>query len=235
MEVKFFVEGDISSHGKKGAGKVYIAHVVITDVKAAAAEMIEIVKDTTWIDKLDAISEETFRARSARTITKLVDDIFAKVEDSVTVEFGEYLVSVSAQRALEGKRKHVVFPLAEILKEKVTGNPGFDFHTESEVKQLCFGEAKYSASINPYTKALKQICDFIELKKDSAELADISKFATEDAPKNFLINKKGYTAAFSVNSADVLPIMNNALKCIHIGSLLDFPEIFLIGVEINDK
>ncbi|MDH3327398.1 MAG: hypothetical protein OEM38_11875, partial [Gammaproteobacteria bacterium] len=168
MEIISIKKEDMSEYGKSTTVSVYSAHVKIKDIERRASEMIEIISNTCWIDELNAVAKATFKARAQRTIIKLVEQIASRVENEITAEFGEFMISESAQSTLDTQFAHTKIPLAELLKEKITGNPGFDFHTESKTKIICFGEAKFSGSINPHPSALNQIVEFIELEKDTA-------------------------------------------------------------------
>lgn len=223
----------MSQYHKDGTGIIYSAHVKISDVNSVAEEMIQSISDTSWINTLDAVEATSFRATSRRTIDKLVNEIFAKVENVVTEEFGEYLISTTAQNVLEQEFSHVKFPLAELLKEKVSGNPGFDFHTESEINNIAFGEAKYSGVVSPYNKALKQIEDFISLGKDDAELIVIKCFASTTGLRNALEKKRAYVAAFSINSNKPTNEILSAITSKEINALKQYPELFIIGVEVD--
>lgn len=233
MEIISIKKEDMSEYGKTTTGLVFSAHVKIKNIESRAAEMIEIISNTSWIDKLNAVEKATFMARSQRTIEKLVGLIRSRVEDEITTEFGEFLVSETAQSTL-GALGHSKVPLAELLKEKVTGNPGFDFHTESESKLIAFGEAKFSSSTNPHPIALNQISKFIKLEKDTAELIIIQNFVSAEATENSLNGKRAYVAAFSINSKNPEQIIRNALMSTAIDPLLNFPEIYVIGIEAND-
>lgn len=227
-----FEQVDFKRYGLKAICKGYIIHVLIDDVKAKASEMIDIITDESWITKLSAINKASFKARAERTVTKLANDIFGKVADSVTADFGEYMVSLSAQEGLVSMLNHTRVPLAEVIKEKVTGNPGFDFHTESNNPFITFGEAKYSASRSPYKDALEQINGFIYNKKDVSELELLQYFVSDNATNNAINNKKAYAAAFSINSKNPLLIFDKAIKSECIMPLLQYPELYLIGVEV---
>jgi len=220
-------------HGKNGPCLVHRIHVKISDVDSRAVEMIEVIRDTSWLEPLKAVERKTFSATSRRTVDRLVEQIRNRTADEVSSEFGEYLISVSAQAALSDHCKHIKVPLAELLKEKVSGNPGFDFHTESHIQLIAFGEAKYSGTSNPYQDALEQIARFIRLEKDSAELAILQNFVSEIATNNFLDGKKAYAAAFSVNAKNPSLIIDNSLKSPHIDDLLIYGELYIIGVEID--
>ncbi len=161
--------------------KVHSILINIDNVRERAEEMITAIQDVCWLNELNPIAKHSYEARAQRTIDKLVNDILKKVEDDVTEEFGEFMISASAQDALVEAFDHVKVPLAELLKEKISGNPGFDFHTETSESLIAFGEAKYSGSNNPYRNALEQIKEFIDLKKHNAEVVDLQHFVTPDA------------------------------------------------------
>ena len=169
---------------------IYRARVKVSDVGSQAQEMIDTISDTSWLNSLSLVSKHTYAARAKGTIEKLVNGILQKVQDTVTEEFGEYLVSSSAQQAVKQKLGHKPFPLAELLKEKITGNPGFDFHTESHTGYITFGEAKYSGSSSPYANALTQILQFIGEGKDTMEFEIVENFASEAAIAKALAGEK---------------------------------------------
>jgi hypothetical protein len=226
---------DINEYAMNSACEVYAIHVLIDNIEERAAEMISIIASHSWITKLSAVDQASFSARARRTIEKLVNDIFSKASAPISDAFGEYMVSLSAQDALESTLQHRKLPLAEIFKERLIGNSGFDFHTESYSNMVAFGEAKYSGSINPYPDALVQIVDFISNEKDVFELTDLSKFVSRRAIKNALIGNKAYIAAFSINASKPGRIFTNILKSEYIGALLSYPELYLIGVEVDDS
>ena len=222
----------MSEYGKTAKGFVFSAHVKVTDIESRAREMVAIISNTSWIDKLNVVEKITFQARANRTIDHLVNIIKSRVENELTAEFGEFLVSETAQSALD-TIGHIKMPLAELLKEKVAGNPGFDFHTESYTKLISFGEAKFSTTKNPYANAMNQIVAFIELRKDEGELIIIQNFVSAEAIDNSSVGNKAYAAAFSINGVKPEQIIKNALLSKAIDPLLKFPEIYVIGIEID--
>lgn len=227
---------DMGNYKKSNNCDVYTIHAKVTDIKKRADSMMRILLDESWIHKLDIVPKRSYQARSEKTVEKLVNDILKKVTSTVNTEFGEFLISVSAQDSLQAQYEHIVVPLAELWKEKITGNPGFDFHTETNKSELiAFGEAKYSSNINPHTKALNQISSFIESKKDEFELTDLTHFVSKKAMTNFIENgKKAYIAAFSMNSKEPTKIFKNILTSSHIDKLLEYDELYLIGIEIDN-
>ena len=233
MEIVSVKIENMGDYGKSSEGIVYSVHVIIKDIEVRAADMVSNISNTSWISKLDAVARVLYSARSERTITKLVNYIINRVENTITDEFGEFLVSDSAQSVLVGELDHEKVPLAEFLKEKDSGNPGFDFHTETHTNLVAFGEAKYSGKGNPHGKSLSQIVRFIDLKKDDAELVDLRNFVSESAMDNSLHGRRAYVAAFSVNHDNPEIIIRNSLKSKFIDDLLVFPEVYVIGVEVD--
>lgn len=204
----------------------------ITNLKSIVDEIHETIADTSWIDKLDALSQEVFRATSERTIDKIVNEIIARVTSTVNEDIGEYIVSYAGQSVLETNFSHTKIPLAELLKEKVSGNPGFDFHTLSAKRFLVFGEAKFSLSGTPRAIALDQIGEFIALKKEIAEVQTFRPFIDDECEKNILAGMRGYAAAFSFNAKDIDTIFKNALESDIVNELIKHNELYLIAVEI---
>lgn len=233
MEILWAEKVNMSDYGKTCSGEVYSACVSVKDLDKRALKMIESISNTSWLNELRPVAKRTFEARASRTIEKLVYDIKNRVDNQISSEFGEYMVSTAAQDVLESHLSHTPVPLAELLKEKVTGNPGFDFHTETPSSLIAFGEAKYSGKTNPYSNALNQITEFIGLKKDEAELLILDEFVTPDAMDNFQSEKKAVVAAFSINSEEPRNIVLNALQSEHIDELLSNSEVYLIGVGAN--
>ncbi|MDH3324618.1 MAG: hypothetical protein OEL89_03200, partial [Candidatus Peregrinibacteria bacterium] len=58
-------------------------------------------------------------------------------------------------------------------------------------------------------------------------------FASEEAIEKSLDGKRAYVAAFSINSKNPEKIIKNVLKSEAIDSLLNFPEIYIIGIETD--
>lgn len=223
---------DMSIYKKITTCSVHCIHVKVSDVNSSAEAMVKTISDISWISKLSAVPQMTFEATSKRTIEKIVKDILSKVKDTVTEEFGEYLISYTAQHALEAQHSHIKVPMAELLKEKDAGNPGFDFHTESDSSHIIFGEAKYSGTNTPRADALDQISSFVDLQKDDAELNVLQHFVSPAAIANYSRKKKGYVAAFSLNSNNPALIFKNALKSDVIDKFMCYPELYLIAIEV---
>lgn len=207
-------------------------HIKITDLAHTVGEMSSEIADTSWISNLSEFDQMIYNATAKRTISKIIDDILAQVASGLNTDIGEYLVSYSAQNALVSHYTHTKIPLAELFKEKISGNPGFDFHTISTKKFIIFGEAKFSMKGTPRDIALSQIKEFIALKKDHAELGALNPFIEDDIRTNILSGMKGYAAAFSFNAQNIDTILQNALQDEAIAEIARHNELFIIAVEV---
>lgn len=206
-------------------------HIKIKDFKPIVQEFETYISDTSWINSLDEISKKVFKVNAEKTIDKIVNDIIGKITTSVNEDIGEFIVSYSAQNALEIVYSHKRIPLAELLKEKVLGNPGFDFHTISLKNYLVFGEAKFSLDSTPRARALNQIEEFIG-DRDNAELKWLEPFLDPTTIANIINDEKGYAAAFSLNGNNIVTILNNALTSDPIKEIIKHKELYLIAVEL---
>ena len=127
-------------------------------------------------------------------------------------DFGEFMVSLSAAQTLVDELGHTNLPLSEIWKEKLTGNHGFDYYTECTGEVINCGEAKFNSNTNAYGSAARQVCEFIDDKKDLVDLPHLPHLASEVAVNKLVNNReRGFCLAFSVNSVDLEQILVNAL------------------------
>lgn len=226
-------DNDLVHNQKINSPKINCIHVQVNNFLDIIDEFETYISNTTWIDDLDEIAQLTFKANVKKTIEKVVNNIIAKVKTSskLSEDIGEYLVSYSAQKSLEINYKHTLIPLAELIKEKVSGNPGFDYHSISQNNIIVFGEAKFSVENTPRTRALSQIIDFID-DRDNAELLWLKPFLNKHVLKNIVDSKKGYAAAFSYNNIDINKTFENAINAEELKTLVNHEEIYLIAVEI---
>lgn len=231
MNIDIIDNGSLTIPPSTPACDVNCIHIKIKDFRAVINELEEHITDTSWINGLDEISKLAFKANVQKTIDDIVNNIISKITTNVTIDIGEYLVSYAAQTALESAFTHKRIPLAELLKEKVSGNPGFDFHTISASKYLVFGEAKFSLTDTPRADSLNQIDRFIG-SKDHGELLWLKPFLEDETIAHIVDGSKGYTAAFSFNGKNILTIFQNALDSDVLKQILAHKELYLIAVEI---
>lgn len=211
---------------------VHVIHVQIKDIQKRASDMATTIIDTSWLNSMNIVNRAAFSACAERTINKFINEILSNVDDTVNTDFGEIMISDTAQCVLNTNINHIKIPLADLIKERVSGNGGFDFHTESHNQNIVYGEAKYSGNSTRYNDALSQINEFISDGKDIAELVTLQHFVSKEAAENAINGKKGFTAAFSMKCTNPKTIFENALKSEHLQALLVYDEIYLIGVEV---
>ncbi len=215
--------------------KIVFIRVDSTPVDESLGLIYNIIADKCWINrKYDRdIIRKSIESRVDKTINNLKVKLLNGDSDSITSEAGELLVSVLGKKALTDSLKYIDIPLAELWKEKVVGNPGFDYHAESSNNKIIFGEAKYLANTSAYNKALTQICSFIDKNKDLDEVKDLEAFVTDLALDNFQNGNKGYSASFSSTSIETEKLLTNILINESFKKLLVYDEVILVAVDIN--
>ena len=189
----------------KGISECKITFIRINpeDKKDTIKKILEQISNLSWIDKL--MPDELKNSMKAR-----VDP---------TVDF------------LDKQLSNI--PLAELRKEKVSGNPGFDYHSENKNNIIIFGEAKYVAGQNAYGRALKQVVEFIDAKKDLKELTELTSFVSNEAIKNANLERKGYAIGFSSYSTSSEDLISNIRKSKHFKKIIRYEEIVIVAVDIN--
>lgn len=211
---------------------IHLLGIEIDDVHFFATEMVAIVSDTNWIQKLNPLAKASYQATALRTIAALVN-IFNTTNGNISKDFGEFLVSLSAAQAIGAELGHTSFPLAEIWKEKLTGNHGFDYYSECSGELINCGEAKFSSTVNSYGAAARQVCEFIDDEKDLSDLVHLNYFASEIAVNKLVGNReRGFCLAFSVNSADIERILVNTLSNSDVIRLSkEVMSLYIIGIR----
>lgn len=218
---------------------IYYLEIIIDDVYNHANELIIRIKDNSWINELDSISTASYQRKVSDTAKKL-EEIFKTPIDSTSLklseEFGEYMISLDSSESLKQSLNHKIIPLAELWKEKITGNPGFDFHTESPQKTIAFGEAKYRSNGNAYGIAANQVKIFIEEQKDKGDAINLQHLGVSDeAIRNLIANKRDFILAYSVNSDNLEKIKINCLDNENVKFLnMQAQTLYLIGVHIKN-
>lgn len=235
--VQVTIKKDFTEYGGNTGSKVRFLRVEVKNTGPAIQSIIETIADTSWVSGLvDDLIKQSFLACAKPTIDKLSHDLSNAINSGATDNVGEYVVSLVARHIIEATYGYRALPLAEIIKEKISGNPGFDYHHEKDNLLLIFGEAKYKTGVNAYNSAFKQVVSFIESKKDLKEIHVLSSFLSDDTKTNLTSGKKGYSAAFSTSSRsfDNETLINNIKKNTHFSALLTHEELLIVAVDIND-
>ncbi len=155
------------------------------------------------------------------------------VDDSISKDAGEYVVSELARETMVSKLDYLDIPLDELVGKKRSGNPGFDFHSQNKITDtVIFGEAKYVATTTAYSSALPQIVDFIRDGKDVEDLPELKPFCTTSALQRAADGRKGFSAAFSAKTTNTDRIIANITKRLDFQSLLQYEELILVAVDL---
>lgn len=202
------------------------------DLTNVVNDMSQEIADTSWITRLPTFFHSVYNANAPKTINKIVNEILGKVASGLNEKIGEYLVSFSAQQALVALFNHFRLPLAEILKEQLSNNPGFDFHTISHKNNLIHGEAKYGGNDTRWPDATDQISGFIDENKHEGEQGWFYPFMNETVIANINAGKRGFTAAFSMHAKNEKVIFRHALESDASKKIAKYEEYYLIAVVI---
>lgn len=228
---------DTTIQGFSPHGNMHMLRVDVpmSDIISVANGIIAAIADKTWISRMgNDISRMSYETKTAQTIEHITNIANQQIANPTKIEkeFGEYLISTIAQKALENKHYHTIVPLSELWKEQRTGNPGFDFHTVSQNTIIVFGEAKFGSAGNMYLTAIPQIARFFEQKKDTMDLRDLMDIVGEIPARKVAEGHKGFTAAFSVVARNFDSIKNNIISKIYEHNLDIYEEIYLIAIKI---
>ena len=202
--------------------------------KETIERILNTISDLSWINKL--IPEDlipSLNAKAVPTVDELTRRLNKNKDDNITKEIGEYFVSELARETIVNEMAYSDIPLTELWKEKVTGNPGFDYHSENKENIIIFGEAKYLANQNAYNSALKQVVEFIDQKKDIKELAELKSFVTQKAVDNANNARKGYAIGFSSYKTSTDNLIKNIQKNENFNELIKYEELVIVAVNIN--
>lgn len=213
--------------------KIKVCHVKVYDINKIAEELTKNVLDTSWMTTLDKLSFKAYN-KTVHDTAKILVDIFQATAASTNVgsEFGELMVSIGSAKALETIFNHYILPIAELWKPQRKQNEGFDFHTVCPSQIINFGEAKYSGSSNPHGNAIEQAKGFIEDEKHFRDSVHLINLVPHPAIENLENDSYGIIAAFSINSADPLQILKNAIESAQ-SSLgkEQIKSVYLVGVS----
>lgn len=214
--------------------KVQFFRIDPEDISVTLKSVLRVLMDLSWLSKFDQdFEQKAFESRA----TKTIEDIKAKfdqcVDDGITKDAGEYVVSELARETMISKLDYLDIPLAELVGKKRSGNPGFDFHSQNKTTDtVILGEAKYVTATTAYSSALPQIVDFIGDEKDVEDLPELKPFCTTSALQRAANGIKGFSAAFSAKTTSTDRIIANIKKRSDFQALLQYEELILVAVDL---
>ena len=213
--------------------RAYFLRVQPDDLKDTLSQIFYVLSNLSWISNFDEdYIRESFQERAKATLADIYAKITTSSTDEVSSDAGEYVVSELAREAIVDKLGYLDIPLAELYNKKKSGNPGFDFHSQSLDEVIIFGEAKYLDDRNAYGSGLKQVVRFISDKKDIKDLADLRDFCSQNALSSVSKGMKGFAVAFSAKSTPSDTLVSNIIKNKDFISLLQHQEIIIVAVNI---
>lgn len=196
-------------------------------------EIITSFSDMAWISKFDKeYIRNSYKKHAQDTAAYLAKKITENGEEKVVENAGEYVVSELARKALVDKLGYLDVPLAELFKEQVSGNPGFDFYSANKDKIIIFGEAKYNSRQNAYGKGMEQVDRFIVEQQDISDLTEIDKFFEEISLEKVNQGEKAYAVAFASKKTKSDDIIKGIMKNKYYKNLAVHKEIIYLAVNI---
>ena len=214
--------------------KVQFFRIDPEDISSTLSDILCTLMDLSWLSKFDQDFErKAFTSRAKKTIDDIQERFEKCVDDNISKDAGEYVVSELARETLVSELDYLDIPLSELLGKKLSGNPGFDFHSQNNITDtIIFGEAKYVAATTAYSSALPQIVDFIEDGKDVEDLPELKPFCTTSALQRAVDGNKGFAAAFSAKTTSTDRIIANIKKRKDFQTLLKYEELILVAVNL---
>ena len=206
--------------------------ITVSDHLDFAREAKAIITDDRWITKLDPYDAYAYQDVAEQTTKRLVE-MFNGVQNTLTGDFGEFIVSLSSQLSLENENNHIRPPLAELWKQKELGNPGYDFHTECPEQLINFGEAKFVSNGQAHNSAARQVLEiFIPKNKHRRDKKELEDFLSQESIERLVkYEEYGICLSFSINNGDFEKSFLTALNNEYVKGVSKYcKKLYLIGV-----
>lgn len=223
---------NISDKGYSLSNVIFI-RIEPIDLKVTINDIISSLNNLSWIETFDEeYIKNSFKIRANATAEYLSSQLKHFQQDKVTTEIGETVVSELSRLAIVNELDYLDIPLAELFKQKLSGNHGFDFFSETLSQFIVFGEAKYVSKSNGYGRALEQIERFIMEERDTSDLNDIDKFVSKISLNNHTQNEKAFACAFSATRIETETLIEHILNNANFNKIKHHKEIILIAVNV---
>ncbi|MFD0716232.1 hypothetical protein [Paenibacillus sp. GCM10027626] len=217
-----------------GKANVQFIRIDPEDLQVTLASILRTLMDMSWLKKFDEdFMQSSFEHRANKTIEDIQKKFENSEEDKIASDAGEYVISELARESLVSQLKYLNIPLAELLGKKISGNPGFDFHSQNSITDtVIFGEAKYVARQSAYSSALSQVVQFVKDGKDIDDVGDLKHFCTPNALQRVIKGNKGFAVAFSAKQTTTDTLIKTITKRQDFLDLLCHDEVILIAVNL---
>ena len=171
-----------------------------------------------------------------KTLTVNLNNTVYHIDEDAYESLQEYLNSLRNHFAEEEGADEILSDIeariAELFKEQVSGNPGFDFYSANKDKVIIFGEAKYSSSRNAYGIGMEQVDRFIREAQDVSDLNDIDKFFEEESLQLADKGDKAYAVAFAAKGTASDMIINGIVSNKHYKNIAINKEVIFLAVNV---
>ncbi|MFC3920514.1 hypothetical protein [Streptococcus lactarius] len=118
---------NISDKGHSLSNVIFI-RIEPSDLKVTINDIISSLNNLSWIETFDEeYIKNSFEIRANATAERLSSQLKHFQQDKVTTEIGETVVSELSRLAIVNELDYLDIPLAELFKQQIAGNPGFDF------------------------------------------------------------------------------------------------------------
>lgn len=213
--------------------RAFFIRVEPENLKSTLTDIINILSNLSWISRFDEeYIRESFEARTQDTIEDIHSKLMSTSCDPISSDAGEYVVSELAREAIVHKMGYLDIPLAELYNKKKSGNPGFDFHSQTPDHTIIFGEAKYLSTKNAYGTGLRQVVNFITERKDLKDIIDLRYFCSAEALTNASKGVKGFAIAFSAKETPSEQLIRNIAQNTDFEEILQYQEIIMVAVNL---
>ncbi|MFI3236663.1 MAG: hypothetical protein R3Y47_01390 [Lachnospiraceae bacterium] len=203
------------------------------DISETLRDIIVSLSDMSWISRFDKpYIRNSFLKHADESAKYLANKIQEKRGDTITKNSGEYVVSELARKALVNRMRYLDVPLAELFKEQVAGNPGFDFYSANNDNIIIFGEAKYSSRNNAYGVGMEQVDRFIREGQDISDLNDIDKFFEDESLEYANNGDKAYAIAFASKTSSSEMIIKGIIANKHYNNIAGHKEVLYLAVNV---
>lgn len=215
--------------------KARLLRVKPEDISATLIQIIQELSDLSWLHTLEySVVHESFKSRAQKTCDELkIKLLNPSNQEDLLSDAGEYIVSCLSKNALVKILDHKDIPLMELLGRKKTGNPGFDFYTETQ-EILVAGEAKYVKDSNAYNNSLKQINQFISENKHKDDIGLLFFVASQKSLENINNDVFSVCAAFSSTSIKTETLENNIKNNEEFQKALTYSNVYLVAVDMYE-
>lgn len=214
-------------------GHIRFIRIRPTNIKLTLRSVFFSLANTAWINQFDQdYVRDGLQARVGPTIKYIAERIIKSEDEAITRDSGEYVISELARKTVVEEMNYLDIPLAELIKEKVAGNHGFDFYSKNDNPNILFGEAKYNARHNAYPESFEQIARFEQEKRDASDLLEIDRFCCEPSKRNFSKGQKGFIAAFASKKTSTAHLIKNIKNNKDFKCLTRFSELICVAVDV---